>query len=186
VGQYNLTTGSNNTSAGYFAGRYTANGSTPNQTSSNSLYDGYETYAKTDGDTNENVIGNATIGAGSNTTVLGNASITDTWMGGSGGSSVGHAKDFSPTSSAPGISGCSSATIVGNDHFGAITAGGTSCNAVLTFSYTAPNGWSCQVNNRTHPGVTNLVGQASSTTNSATFAGTTITSDVLNYVCGPY
>ena len=185
-GQYSLTTGNYNTSSGYQAGRYIANGSTPNQTSSNSLYDGYETYAKVDGDTNENVIGNAAIGAGSNTTVLGNASITDTWLGGSGGASNNHAKDFVPTSSTPGISGCSSASVVGNDHYGVITAGGVSCNAVLTFSYSALNGWSCVVNNQTHPGATNLVGEASSTTNSATFAGTTVTSDKINYVCGPY
>ena len=185
-GQYNLTTGSYNTSSGFQAGEYIANGSTANQTSSNSLYDGYETYAKADGDTNENVIGNKAIGAGSNTTVLGNASITDTWLGGSGGASNVHAKDFVPASSTPSISGCSLASIVGNDHYGVITAGGVSCNAVLTFSYSALNGWSCAANNRTHPGATNLVGEASSTTTTATFAGTTVTGDKINYVCGPY
>jgi len=185
-GQYNLTTGSYNTSSGFQAGEYIADGSTANQTSSNSLYDGYETYAKADGDTNENVIGNAAIGAGSNTTVLGNASITDTWLGGSGGASNVHAKDFVPASSTPSISGCSLASIVGNDHYGVITAGGVSCNAVLTFSYSALNGWSCAANNRTHPGATNLVGEASSTTTTATFAGTTVTGDKINYVCGPY
>jgi hypothetical protein len=42
------------------------------------------------------------------------------------------------------------------------------------------------VNNQTHPGATNIVGQASTAANSATFAGVTVTSDVLNYVCGPY
>jgi hypothetical protein len=180
------TTGSNNTGFGYQSGRYIANGSTANQTSSNSVYLGYDTYANANGDTNENVVGNSAIGAGSNTTVLGNASVTDTWMGGSAGASNHHAKDFVPSSAAPGISGCSSATIVGNDHFGVITAGGTSCNAVLTFSYSALHGWSCSVNNQTHPGATNIVGQASTAANSATFAGVTVTSDVLNYVCGPY
>jgi len=91
-----------------------------------------------------------------------------------------------PASSTPSISGCSLASIVGNDHYGVITAGGVSCNAVLTFSYSALNGWSCAANNQTHPGATNLVGEASSTTTTATFAGTTVTGDKINYVCGPY
>jgi hypothetical protein len=86
----------------------------------------------------------------------------------------------------PGISGCSSATIVGNMLYGVITAGGVSCNAVLTFGFTAPTGWSCAINNRTHTGTTNLVQQTADSATTATFAGTTVASDKLNYICGPY
>jgi hypothetical protein len=113
AGQYNLTTGSGNTSSGYYAGRYIANGSTPNQTSSNSLYDGYETYAKADGDTNENVVGNGVIGAGSNTTVLGNASITDTYFGGAGAASIAHAAEYVATTTALGAT-TSTISLLGN------------------------------------------------------------------------
>ena len=98
-------------------------------------------------------------GAGSHTAVFGGTTTTDVYAGGNTALAKSHATDFIPSSSAPGISGCSSATIVGNDHYGVITAGGTSCNAVLTFSATATHGRSCSVNNQTHPGSVNLVGE---------------------------
>ena len=77
------TTGSNNTANGYEAGQYIEDGVTANQTSSNSVYEGFQAYPLASGDTNENVIGNTAIGHGSNTTTLGNASITDTYIAGS-------------------------------------------------------------------------------------------------------
>ena len=46
------------------------------------MYEGYQAYPLADGDTNENVIGNTAIGHGSNTTTLGNASVTDTYLAG--------------------------------------------------------------------------------------------------------
>ncbi len=76
------TTGSNNTANGYEAGQYIEDGVTANQTSSNSVYEGFQAYPLASGDTNENVIGNTAIGHGSNTTTLGNASITDTYLAG--------------------------------------------------------------------------------------------------------
>ena len=79
---YSNTTGNNNTANGYHAGQYIADGVTANQTSSNSVYEGFQAYPLASGDTNENVIGNAAIGHGSNTTTLGNASITDTYLQG--------------------------------------------------------------------------------------------------------
>ena len=172
----NNTTGSYNSAQGENAGRFIAGGSVSNTVSNNSTYLGYTTMAKADGDTNETVIGANTTGSGSNTVTLGNGSVLVTYSNGT----------FVTTGSAPSISGCSAATIVGNNMAGVITAGGISCNAVLTFNLSATNGWSCMVNNQTHPGATNLVGQASSTVNSATFAGTTVTSDKLNYHCAAY
>ena len=79
---YSNTTGYNNTANGIQAGQYIADGVTANQTSSNSVYEGYQAYPLADGDTNENVIGNTAIGHGSNTTTLGKASITDTYLAG--------------------------------------------------------------------------------------------------------
>jgi hypothetical protein len=79
---YSNTTGSSNTANGYQAGQYIADGATVNQTSSNSVYEGFQAYPLASGDTNENVIGNTAIGHGSNTTTLGNSSITDTYLAG--------------------------------------------------------------------------------------------------------
>ena len=63
----NLTPLAYNTASGYEAGQYIADGVTANQTSSNSVYLGYQAYPLADGDTNEGVIGNSAIGHGSNT-----------------------------------------------------------------------------------------------------------------------
>lgn len=79
------TTGYRNTAVGRSAGRYTAVGATPNQTSEESVYLGYETRALADGDTNEVVIGATAVGIGSNTVVLGNDSITTTALKGNVG-----------------------------------------------------------------------------------------------------
>ena len=46
------------------------------------MYEGFQAYPLANGDTNENVIGNGAIGHGSNTTTLGNASVTDTYIAG--------------------------------------------------------------------------------------------------------
>ena len=46
------------------------------------MYEGYEAYPLADSDTNENVIGNTAIGHGSNTTTLGNSSVTATYLAG--------------------------------------------------------------------------------------------------------
>ena len=78
----NNTTGSNNTANGQSAGSVTADGSTPNQTSNNSLYEGYNTKASADGATNEIVIGANAIGNGSNSVTLGHTDITKTILRG--------------------------------------------------------------------------------------------------------
>jgi hypothetical protein len=85
IGQGSLyanTTGGYKVAIGVQAGRYIADGSTVNETSSNSLYLGANTKALASGDTNEIVIGYDAIGAGSNTATLGNESITKTVLRG--------------------------------------------------------------------------------------------------------
>ena len=91
---YSNTTGNYNTANGDLAGRYIADGVTVNQTSTNSVYEGYQAYPLADGDTNEIVTGTAAIGHGSNTATFGNTSITDTYLNG-----TVHITSTAPTSS---------------------------------------------------------------------------------------
>jgi hypothetical protein len=79
---FSNTTGYDNTANGFWAGLYIANGVTANQTSSNSVYEGFQAYPLASGDTNENVIGNGAVGNGSNTTTLGNTATVGTWLNG--------------------------------------------------------------------------------------------------------
>jgi len=82
------TTGYNNSALGYNAGRFIANGSSANATSTNSLYLGYDARAQANGDINEIVIGANTIGNGSNTVTLGADTITKTILKGDVGIGV--------------------------------------------------------------------------------------------------
>ena len=79
---FDNTTGFQNSSLGHKAGRYLANGTSPNETTNTSLYLGASTKASADGVANEVVMGFDAIGAGSNTVTLGNASITATHLRG--------------------------------------------------------------------------------------------------------
>jgi hypothetical protein len=79
------TTGSYNSAQGYAAGRYIADGTTANATGSNSLFLGANTRANANGETNQIVIGDSAIGAGSNTATLGNTSIVKTVLRGNVG-----------------------------------------------------------------------------------------------------
>jgi len=74
------TTGYENVAIGYNAGRYIADGTTANSTSNTSVYIGYGTKAKANGDVNEIVIGYNAVGLGSNTAVIGNDAITFTGL----------------------------------------------------------------------------------------------------------
>ena len=120
------TTGSNNTANGYEAGQYIEDGVTANQTSSNSVYEGFQAYPLASGDTNENVIGNTAIGHGSNTTTLGNASVTDTYIAGSA-----H------------IAGLTTAGVVTTSAAGLLSSEATVPNSQLTYSSTTVNGQTC-------------------------------------------
>lgn len=71
-------TGHNNAAIGSSAGRYIANGSTPNEDTDNSVYIGYLTKASADGADNEVVIGYNAIGSGTNTVTLGGSAVVGT------------------------------------------------------------------------------------------------------------
>jgi len=80
---YSSTGGQQNIFLGFNSGRYAGSSTTANQTSSNSLYIGYDVRSSASGNTNEVVIagynGSAgQVGLGSNTTVLGNSSTVTT------------------------------------------------------------------------------------------------------------
>ncbi|MEI8343754.1 MAG: hypothetical protein WCF93_02265, partial [Candidatus Moraniibacteriota bacterium] len=79
------TTGNYNSAQGYQAGRYITDGTTANATGSNSIFLGASTRAHANGETNQIVIGDSAIGAGSNTVTLGNDSITKTLLKGNVG-----------------------------------------------------------------------------------------------------
>ena len=72
----------NNTGVGAWAGAYYT-GTLANYYSANSVFVGYNTMAYASSDTNETVIGYNAVGNGSNTTTLGNSSITATYYFGS-------------------------------------------------------------------------------------------------------
>ena len=82
-----MTTGSRNAAIGEGAGRFVSGGGA-NATSTSSFYLGFDARPIADGDTNEIIIGASSIGAGSNSVVLGNDSITLTRLKGSVGVGV--------------------------------------------------------------------------------------------------
>lgn len=86
---------------------------------------------------------------------------------------------------APVLSGCAtlSAKVLGPTA-GKFVTSGTSCNLVVTFATAAPNGWFCVAVDLTT--AASVVSQASSTTTTATFAGTTVAADVVQFACIGY
>jgi trimeric autotransporter adhesin len=137
VGLYSLvsnTTGNNNVALGVEAGRRRADGSTLD-TPENGVYLGTGVRGLDDNDNNSIVIGFEAVGAGANTAVLGNSSMTDVYFGSSSASANTHAKKmFLGNSTTPGC-------IVMGD-----TAGGvgyvTLTSGALTVSSTPPS--ACQ------------------------------------------
>jgi hypothetical protein len=81
AGSY-LTTGSNWSAIGFAAGEFIADGTTHNITSSDSFYLGANTRPLADGDTYENVIGDSSIGHGSNTSTIGTSTQTGFYYAG--------------------------------------------------------------------------------------------------------
>jgi hypothetical protein len=128
---YSVITGSSNTAVGYgalyknnsydntavgvAAGNYYT-GTNWNTNSSESVFLGMSTNAYGANDTNEIVIGYGATGAGSNTAVTGNASLTDVYDGGAGGAANHHENGQFLTSrySAAGtaIPACNSSTLL--------------------------------------------------------------------------
>jgi hypothetical protein len=78
---YGNSTGTYNVAIGYEAGRRASSGSDITSIA-NSVFLGYDTRALSNGDTNEIVIGHQAIGGGSNSVVIGNDSITQTYLKG--------------------------------------------------------------------------------------------------------
>jgi hypothetical protein len=78
---YGNSAGTSNVAIGYEAGRRTSSGSDITSIA-NSVFLGYDTRALSNGDTNEIVIGHQAIGGGSNSVVIGNDSITKTYLKG--------------------------------------------------------------------------------------------------------
>ncbi len=74
---FSLTSGSRCSGFGSQAGRFIADGATPNQTTNNSEYIGYDTRASADGADAECVIGYQAIGLGAGKVVIGGASHTE-------------------------------------------------------------------------------------------------------------
>jgi len=73
--------GANNVAVGTDSGRHITGGAA-NATPSNSVFLGHDTRAAADGETNQIVIGQGAIGAGSNSVTIGNASVTKTILHG--------------------------------------------------------------------------------------------------------
>ena len=87
------TTGYNNSAQGYNAGTYIANGISWNQDGDNSIFIGTSSKANATSETNQIVIGCDATGKGNNTTVIGNASVTDIYMSEDAGAIV-HAGQY--------------------------------------------------------------------------------------------
>jgi len=86
-------TGHFNTAVGNRAGMKIADGVTSNETSSYSLYLGFDSRASADGNTNEIVLGPNAIGNGSNTATIGDDNVTDVYINKDGGATV-HAGQY--------------------------------------------------------------------------------------------
>lgn len=89
------TTGGFVTSLGASAGRYQADGATA-LNANNSLYLGAGARGFNDSDSNSTVIGYLAIGAGANTVVIGNSSVTDAYVGSASGAANVTASAFLP------------------------------------------------------------------------------------------
>jgi hypothetical protein len=95
------------------------------------------------------------------------------------------ARSYVGQGTVPGISGCTAGTQTGGNTIGKYSSGTTgTCTVVLTFAFTAANGWSCRANDITTPA--DVQNQTATTTTTATISGTTVTADVVNFACFAY
>lgn len=130
---YGITSGSENVYVGRYAGVSAANA-----TVTAMVVVGNSATAKTDGDTNEIVIGNTTTGAGSNTAVIGNSSVTDVYLGSATPAAALHAAKLIETVSASPASNaaCTAGTISWDANYIYVcTASGVVKRAALTGGY---------------------------------------------------
>ena len=179
TGMYSLTTGSYNTASGYNAGRYVSGGSNPNQTSSYSTYLGQATMALANGDTDETVIGSNATGAGSHTVVLGSSTVTDVYAGSAAPTATQHALGFESDGTTFTIaSGCGTpGSLTGGGTAGSFTAGQAACAPVITFTHSAPHGWSCFAADISVP--TDIITQSAYTQTSCTLTGTVVSGNTI-------
>lgn len=85
----------------------------------------------------------------------------------------------------PAVGTCGTIGTGSKNSAGFITSGTTgACTPVITFTVTAPAGWSCGMANSTT--LANIIQQSNSSTTTATFSGTTVSGDVLRYNCTAY
>ncbi len=92
---------------------------------------------------------------------------------------------------APGVSVCGTIGSHSTNEAGFITSGTSgACGAVLTFDTSlmgaANVGWTCHIDNQTHPGSTNFMTQVGTSATAVTFSGVTVSGDVLAYSCKAY
>lgn len=101
VGNYSMisnTTGSDNIAIGNAAGQLQADGSGLTSPE-NSIYIGINARGLDNNDDNSLVIGDHAVGAGANTAVIGNSSVSDVYFGSSAGSAKLHAANIATVSS---------------------------------------------------------------------------------------
>ncbi|MGB8265193.1 MAG: hypothetical protein WCE44_02605 [Candidatus Velthaea sp.] len=129
----NLQSGAGaNLCLGLAAGRFITGGSTPMTTGTTSTFVGASTKASADGDTNENVIGYNVTGNGSNTTTIGNSSITASYFPSPvlAASTAGGTKSYEPMVYTNGGAATSS-----TEHlmrYSCVFAASTTCAVTLT------------------------------------------------------
>jgi hypothetical protein len=196
---FSNTTGSYNTANGVSAGRFIADGLNANQTSNNSVYEGYNAMAQASGDTNEIVIGASAIGNGSNTVTLGNTNIVKTILQGNVGigtaspnylleinGSLGVEGHIQTHGTAPTLTSCGgSPSIVGNDNSFTITVGTASTGCTATFATAWTNAPSCTVTNQS-TSITNAMTYTVSTSAVVVSQAAGLSGDILNVVCRGY
>lgn len=166
------TTGSENVAVGDTAGA-------GNTTGSDNTFIGHAALASVGTLTNATAVGANAAVAASNTIQLGDTSVTKVNTSG-----VFQGLAIVGSGTAPSVGTCGTIGTGSKNTAGFITSDTTgSCVSVLTFSYTAPTGWSCGISNST---TANLIRQTGSSTTTATFTGVTVTSDTLRYICNAY
>jgi len=131
---YNNSTGANNVAVGLAAGKFIANGSTANAITNTSIFIGNTTKALANNQTNQIVIGYDTTGLGSNTTVIGNSSTTDTAI--YGRMLVNYS---APVIGTFGIDVNGTARIVSKLTLGAGTTSNAQINLISSTAPTSPN-----------------------------------------------
>jgi len=146
---YANTTGNSNIAIGLQSGWYLADGTTGNINSSNSVFEGNFTKAAAASDTNEIVIGYSAIGAGSNTAVIGNSSVTDVYLGSASANASLHAGGITD-------SGLTTAGYVTNNASGAL-------GTVATIPYSALSGTVPTWNQNTTGTAANITATSNST-----------------------